>query len=101
MIASITAAGHALPEFSMASATGIAKPAASGGDFASLLSALGGAALDTLRQGESAALQGMQGVMPVQQAVDHVMAAERTLQAGLAIRDKLVAAFLDISRMQI
>ena len=101
MITSIAPAGRALPDFAMAAPAGPAKPAAAGGDFGSLLSSLGGAALDTLKQGEAAALQGMQGTMPVQQVVDQVLTAERTLQAGLAIRDKLVTAFLDISRMQI
>ena len=33
--------------------------------------------------------------------VDQVMAAERTLQTVIGVRDKVVTAFLEISRMQI
>jgi flagellar hook-basal body complex protein FliE len=78
-----------------------AAPEAAGQDFGSVLKSLVGGAVDTLKQGEAAAIQGIQGTMPVQQVVDQVMAAERTLQASLAIRDKLVSSFLEISRMQI
>lgn len=58
-------------------------------------------AAGTLRQGEAAAIAGVQGTMPVQQVVDQVMAAERTLQTVIGVRDKVVTAFLEISRMQI
>jgi flagellar hook-basal body complex protein FliE len=37
----------------------------------------------------------------VQQVVEAVMAAEQTLQSSIAIRDKVVAAYLEVSRMQI
>lgn len=90
-----------LPDFPMTSAGAAARPPAASSDFGTTLAQLGTTAIDTLKQGEAAALQGVQGAMPVQQVVDQVLAAERTLQAGLAIRDKLVSAFLDISRMQI
>jgi flagellar hook-basal body complex protein FliE len=98
---SSTSAASRLPEFSMAAPNGQAPAAASGETFSSVLSTLAGSAIDTLRQGEAAALQGIEGNMPVQQVVDKVLSAERTLQTGLAIRDKLVGAFLEISRMQI
>ena len=101
MISGIGTSTRLLPEFALTTPTGATKTATGGGDFGTLLSSLAGSALDTLKQGEAAALQGVQGNMPVQQVVDRVLAAERTLQAGLAIRDKLVTAFLDISRMQI
>lgn len=101
MITGIGATTRILPEFAMAAPAAAKQPMTDGGDFGSLLSSLAGSGLDTLKQGEAAALQGVQGTMPVQQVVDQVLAAERTLQAGLAIRDKLVTAFLDISRMQI
>lgn len=79
-----------------------APPAAAGqADFATVLKSMAVSAVDTLRNGEAAAAQGILGTMPVQQAVDQVMAAERTLQAALAIRDKLVGAYQEISRMQI
>lgn len=95
------ATATSLPEFPMAPPAPAVKPEAAQNGFGALLSSLAGSAVDTLKAGEAAALQGMQGAMPVQQVVEQVMAAERTLQAGIAIRDKLTSAFLDISRMQI
>ena len=37
----------------------------------------------------------------MQQVVEAVMSAEQTLQAAIAIRDKVVTAYLEISRMAI
>ena len=72
-----------------------------GGDFASMLGKLAGETASTLRQGEAAALSGITGGLPLQTVVDRVMAAERTLQTAIAVRDKVVSAYLEISRMQI
>ena len=44
-----------------------------------------------MRTGEAAALAGLQGKASVQQVVEAVMSAEQTLQAAIAIRDKVVA----------
>ena len=74
---------------------------AAGGDFAALLDGLAASAGTTLRAGEAAAIAGIQGQLPVQQVVAAALEAERTLQAAVAIRDKLVGAYLEISRMQI
>jgi len=46
-------------------------------------------------------MAGIEGKASVQQVVDSVMSAERTLQTGIAIRDKAVAAYQQISQMQI
>ena len=54
-----------------------------------------------VRAGELASKAGIVGDMPVQQVVSAVMEAERTFQTAIAIRDKVVAAYLEISRMQI
>lgn len=78
-----------------------ASAAAAGTDFGSILLNLATSAVDTLKQGESAAAAGITGAMPVQQVVEQVLAAERTLQAAVAIRDKMVGAYLEVSRMQI
>jgi flagellar hook-basal body complex protein FliE len=39
--------------------------------------------------------------MPIQDVVEAVMSAERSLQTALALRDKSVAAWQEISRMAI
>ena len=58
-------------------------------------------AVETLRAAESAGAGAMTGEVGVREAVDRVMEAERTLRASVAIRDKLVAGWLDVSRMAI
>ncbi len=76
-------------------------PPQAGDDFTSMLSRLAGETAETLRHGESAALSGMTGNLPLQTMVERVMAAERTLQSAIAVRDKVVSAYLEVSRMQI
>jgi flagellar hook-basal body complex protein FliE len=58
-------------------------------------------AVNDLKAGEAAAISGLQGQTPVQQVVESVMTAERSLQTGIAIRDKLVSAYQTISQMPI
>lgn len=98
-------AQSALPDIAMRSAAGVPQASqaqvAPGADFASVLKSFTVDAADTLRQGEAAAIAGVQGQLPLQTVVEQVMAAERTLQSSLAVRDKLVTAYLEISRMQI
>ncbi len=80
---------------------GAAAVPAAAGDFSSVLTQVATDAIDTMKRGEAAAIAGIEGKVPAQQAVAAVMEAERTLQAAIAIRDKTVGAFLEISRMQI
>ena len=54
-----------------------------------------------MKAGEKAAISGIQGKASVQQVVDAVMSAERSLQTAIAIRDKITGAYQDISRMAI
>lgn len=69
--------------------------------FEKILNGLGANAFDALRTGESTAIAAIEGKATTQQAVMATMEAEKSLQAALAIRDKIVNAFLEISRMQI
>ena len=78
-----------------------ASSAAQGTDFASVLADVAAQGLQTIRTGEAAALGGLQGRTSVQQVVEAVMSAEQTLQAAIAVRDKVVAAYQEISRMAI
>jgi flagellar hook-basal body complex protein FliE len=73
--------------------------AVQGTDFASVLANVAAEGVQTMRAGEAAALGGLQGKTSVQQVVEAVMSAEQTLQAAIAIRDKVVAAYQEISRM--
>ena len=69
-----------------------------------LVDAIGKAFTDSLasvQTGEAAAIQGLQGGMAPYKVVDSIMGAQRTLQSMLAIRDKAVSAYQEISRMAI
>ncbi|CFX55393.1 Flagellar hook-basal body complex protein FliE [Candidatus Filomicrobium marinum] len=70
-------------------------------DFTAVLDKLMTDAVDTLKTAEATSLKGVKGEASVQEVVEAVMAAEQTLQGGIAIRDKVVSAYLEISRMSI
>ena len=70
-------------------------------DFTTVLARAALSAIDTLKAGEAAAITGMQGKASVQQVAEAVMSAEQTLQTAIAVRDKVVAAYLELGRMQI
>jgi flagellar hook-basal body complex protein FliE len=70
-------------------------------DFSEVLSNLAANAATTLKTGEAMSLAGMQGKIPTQQVVGAVMEAEQTLQTAIALRDKAVAAYLELSRLAI
>jgi len=72
-----------------------------GADFAAALEAAAGKTVQSLRASEQVAIRGIEGKADIQTVVDQVMAAERTLSAAMAIRNKLIAAWQDISHMQI
>jgi flagellar hook-basal body complex protein FliE len=56
---------------------------------------------DTIRAGESAAISGVLGEVPLQETIEKVLAAERSLSAAISIRDKIVSSLLELGRMQI
>ncbi|MGE0023614.1 MAG: flagellar hook-basal body complex protein FliE [Hyphomicrobium sp.] len=70
-------------------------------DFGAVIGNMTLEAISTLKQGEQTAVAGVRGQATTQQVVEAVMASEQTLQAGIAIRDKVVSAYLEISRMTI
>jgi flagellar hook-basal body complex protein FliE len=77
-----------------------ASVAGGGSDFGQVFSQVG-EAINTLKAGESAAISGLQGQSSVQNVVESVMSAERSLQTVVAIRDKIVSAYQTISQMAI
>jgi flagellar hook-basal body complex protein FliE len=82
---------------------GASVPATGAGaaSFAEALNAAGANALETMRGAETVSLAALQGEADARTVVDAVMRAEQTLQTAVAIRDKIVSAYLEISRMQI
>lgn len=70
-------------------------------DFATLL---GDAINDfgqKMRQAEAVSIGGVKGTAALQDVVEHVMSAEQSLQSVIAIRDKVISAYQEISRMAI
>jgi len=55
----------------------------------------------TLKLGEVKSFEAIQGKATTREVVDAVMNAEQTLQTAIAIRDKVVTAYLEVARMQI
>ncbi|MBX9741234.1 MAG: flagellar hook-basal body complex protein FliE [Beijerinckiaceae bacterium] len=97
MLASTKTAGVPLT-----SAVGAASGAPVGGaDFGKILADVASGAVDTMKGGEAASIAGLKGKMPLQDVVEAVMSAERTFQTALALRDKAVGAYQEISRMAI
>lgn len=79
----------------------VATRATPSADFADVLAEVSGNAMSTLKAGEAAAIGGIEGKASVQQVVEAIMSAEQTLQTALAIRDKVVSAYQEISRMAV
>ncbi len=69
--------------------------------FSAALSSVSQNAVSALRNAEGLSLKALQGDMDTREVVDAVMSAEQTLQAAIAIRDKIVTAYLEVSRMAI
>ncbi len=76
-------------------------PAVDGASFGQMLDQLSTGVVDSLKASEAASISGVQGKASVQQVVDTIMSAERTLQTAIAVRDKAVSAYQEISRMAI
>lgn len=58
-------------------------------------------AVGSLRASETKSFESVQGKANTREVVDAVMNAEQTLQTAIAIRDKVVTAYLEVARMQI
>jgi flagellar hook-basal body complex protein FliE len=77
------------------------KSVANQGSFTSVLTGITTSMVDDLKGAETASINGLNGKANTREVVDAVMAAEQSLQTAIAFRDKIVSAYLDISKMQI
>lgn len=93
--------GATSSQFTNVQATTPVAGAGQQGGFGDMMMQVAANATDALKSGEAAAISGIQGKASVQQVVEAVMSAEQSLQAAIAIRDKVVAAYQEISRMAI
>lgn len=106
MIDSVGSFGSMLDAVSNAQGAGRVAPrqgaaAAPGDSFSEMLAQAAGQTVDTLKGAEFASLESIRGKASVQQVVDAIMAAEQALQAAIAVRDKMVGAYQELTRMQI
>ncbi len=69
--------------------------------FGQVMSDMASEMVSTLKAGETKSFEAIQGKASTREVVDAVMNAEQTLQTAIAIRDKVVTAYLEIARMQI
>ncbi|WP_419909647.1 flagellar hook-basal body complex protein FliE [Hoeflea sp.] len=76
-------------------------PGTNESEFATLLSDMVAGMTSSIRHGEEMSIKAINGQAGTQEVVDAVMSAERTLQTAIAVRDKIVTAYLEISRMPI
>ncbi|WP_456640306.1 flagellar hook-basal body complex protein FliE [Bradyrhizobium sp. USDA 10063] len=58
-------------------------------------------AIGSLKNGEAASVSYIKGKVSAQSVVEAVMSAEQTLQMAVAVRDKVVQAYQEVSRMAI
>ena len=72
-----------------------------GTSFASMIGEAAASTVNNLQQAEQLSAKALQGDGDMRSVVDAVMSAEQSLQAAVAIRDKIVTAYLEISRMAI
>jgi|LNFM01.2.fsa_nt_gb flagellar hook-basal body complex protein FliE len=82
-------------------APGMEARSAGASDFSKLVSEAAEATVNTMKQGEAASVLGLAGKIDLSQVVTAVSNAEVTLQAAVAVRDKVVQSYLEILRMPI
>jgi flagellar hook-basal body complex protein FliE len=68
--------------------------------FASVLGNMATQAVSSMKGAESMSFAGIKGTATTREVVDSMLQAEQTLQTAIAIRDKVVSAFLEVTKMQ-
>lgn len=71
------------------------------GTFADVLADLGATSTNKLNAAESISIEALRGNAGPREVAEAVMSAEQSLQVAIAVRDKIVTAYLEISRMAI
>ena len=72
-----------------------------GTSFAEAVSQAASKTVNTMQNAEQVSMQALKGDADTRQVVDAVMSAQQALQTAVAIRDKVVSAYLEVSRMGI
>jgi flagellar hook-basal body complex protein FliE len=69
--------------------------------FANALADIAKDAIGTVQAGEQASMQGLAGTLDTHQVVAAMTRAELTIQATVAIRDKMVQSYQELMRMPV
>lgn len=86
----------------MGEAASSATAAASGPtSFSSILGNMATEAMGNIKKAEVSSFEGIKGTANTREVVDSVLAAEQSLQTAIALRDKIVSAYLEVTKMQI
>jgi len=99
MISAISGMGSVTSTTGVAAKTAAAPTGAM--SFGQVLADVATGTVNTMKAGEATAISGITGNASVQKVVESVMQAEQALQTALAVRDKMVSAYQEISRMAI
>lgn len=83
------------------SASALAPTGGSAIGFDGVLEQVAADAIGSMKAGEAASISSIQGKVSAQRVVEAMMSAERTLQMAVAVRDKVVQAYQEVSRMAI
>jgi len=70
-------------------------------DFSQLLADVGNSTIQSIQKAEATSIAGLKGEADTYDVVTSVMEAEQSLRMMVSVRDKIVNAYLEISRMQI
>ncbi len=100
-IPALTTSKSSVASLGAPSVAGSSVSAGGGADFSQIMNEISGDAIGNLKSAEAVSIEGLQGAAPVHKVVESIMAAQRSLQSALALRDKAVAAYQEISRMSI
>ncbi|MBY0226777.1 MAG: flagellar hook-basal body complex protein FliE [Hyphomicrobium sp.] len=79
----------------------VPSPSVSEGGFGDVLSQMMKNVDESLRSAERLSVGALTGEVPLQKVVETVVAAEQTVQLTTAVRDKIVAAYVELTRMPI
>ncbi len=70
-------------------------------DFATTLKEAGTKMVQTIENAEAVSIAGLKGEADTYEVVSSIMQAEQSLRMAVSVRDKIISAYLEISRMQI
>lgn len=75
--------------------------ASGAGTFADTLASMGQSTMENLIKAENLSIGALRGDVGPREVAEAVMSAEQSLQVAIAVRDKIVSAYLEINRMAI